>query len=162
VNDLFRELGPLVLASRLRRLSDRLYRDISRLYRELDLDMEARWFPIIYVLSDGEPASVTEIAARIGMTHPAVHQIVNAMGRAGLVDSQTDDQDQRRRLLRLTPKGDRTVRDLQPLWSRIDSEIDTLIRDSGGTLLDSVERIERSLDEKEFLERMRPGLESRN
>ena len=161
MTDLFRELGPLVLASRLRRLSDRLYRDISRLYRELDLEMEARWFPILYSLSDGVPASVTEIAARIGMTHPAVHQIVDAMGRTGLVESRTDDRDQRRRLLRLTPKGELTVRELRPLWSRIDAEMDKLISESGGTLLQSVEHIEQSLDQIEFLDRMKTKVEPR-
>ena len=155
VNDLIRELGPIALPSRLRRLSDRLHRDTSRLYRELGLDMEARWFPIIVLLAEGRPASVTEIAGRVGMTHPAVHQIVNAMALAGLVHSETDVADQRRRLLSLSAKGREVVTQLQPLWQSIRSEMSALLEEAGGELMASLAALERRLDEREFYERMR-------
>ena len=154
VNDLIRELGPIALPSRLRRLSDRLHRDTSRLYRELGLDMEARWFPILVLLAEGKPASVTEIAGRVGMTHPAVHQIVNAMALAGLVHSQTDVADQRRRLLSLSDKGHEVVAQLQPLWHGIRGEMSALLAESGGELMASLAALERRLDECEFYERM--------
>ena len=42
-----RDLGGLALGSRLKRLSDRLYRGVARIYRELDVEMEPRWFPVV-------------------------------------------------------------------------------------------------------------------
>lgn len=157
MNDLIRELGPLALSARLRRLSERLHRDTSRLYRESDLDMEARWFPIIHILADGRSASVTEIATRVGMTHPAVHQIVNAMALANLLRSETDGQDQRRRLLTLTDKGREVVHGLQPLWDRIRAQTDLLLADSGSDLMGALEAMERQLDERNFYQRVTSG-----
>jgi DNA-binding MarR family transcriptional regulator len=161
VNDWLRELGPLALPSRLRRLSDRLHRDTSRLYRELGLDMEARWFPVVALLAEGKPASVTEIAVRVGMTHPAVHQIVHAMSEAGLVHSEPDRADQRRRLLSLSAKGHAVVAQLQPLWQCIRTEMSTLLAESSGELMTSLAAFEQQLERREFYERVAEGSKPR-
>ena len=44
--DIIAELGELAFASRLKRLSDRLMRDVSRIYQQMDVDFEARWFSV--------------------------------------------------------------------------------------------------------------------
>ncbi|HPC11967.1 MAG TPA: GNAT family N-acetyltransferase, partial [candidate division Zixibacteria bacterium] len=50
--DVIEQLGSLALATRLRRLADRLQRDVSQVYRELNVEFEARWFAVVYYLKD--------------------------------------------------------------------------------------------------------------
>ena len=119
--DLLKQLGPLVLASRLKRLSDRLYRDISRLYFQLDINFNANWFPVLYALQHTSPLTVTQIARYLSLSHPAVNQILGKMASEDLVVSKKDSQDERRRLLRLSTKGQQIAQKLQPIWSDIAS-----------------------------------------
>ena len=93
--DLIRELGPLAFASRLKRISEHLMRDVSRIYQEQDVGFQARWFPVLYLLGQKTSMSVTEVAHALGMTHPAVNQIAGAMSGAGLLSSSRDSSDER-------------------------------------------------------------------
>ena len=158
MKDLIRELGPLALASRLKRISDRLYRDVSQLYSELDVEMEARWFPLLHLLANHEALAVTDIAARVGMTHPAVHQIASSMSDAGLLESNSDKQDLRRRLLNLSPKGERIATALLPVWASIHDEVDALLVEFDAEFLTKLDRLEACLDNSELYDRVKPKL----
>ncbi len=117
--DLITDLGELALASRLKRLSERLLRDVSRVYRELDAPFEARWFPLLRALLAESPQAVTQLARALGLTHPAVNQLAGEMARAGLVLTARDRRDERRRLLRLSKKGRDVAARLAPVWKEI-------------------------------------------
>ena len=117
--DLITDLGELALASRLKRLSERLLRDVSRVYRELDAPFEARWFPLLRALLEESPQAVTQVARVLGLTHPAVNQLAGEMARAGLVLTARDRHDERRRLLRLSKKGRDVAAHLAPVWEEI-------------------------------------------
>ncbi len=152
--NVIRQLGALALASRLRRLGERLQRDASRIYREQRLEFEARWFPVAYLLSREPPMSVTAVADALGMTHPAVNQIATQMVRRGLLISRKDKDDERRRLLSLAPKGRQVVGELQPLWDAVEECTRRLIREAGGDLLSGIAAIEKSLDRREMYDRI--------
>jgi len=49
--DLIRQLGVLAFGSRLRRLNERLSKDVSRIYRDQGIGFEVRWFPVFYLLT---------------------------------------------------------------------------------------------------------------
>lgn len=158
MSDLLRELGPLALASRLKRLSDRLYRDMSRVYGDQDFEMEARWFPVLFLLSKGGQAAVTQIGERVKMTHPAIHQIASAMSDADLLVSEVDGDDQRKRLLSLSPKGMELAHQLEDIWNATRDELQMLQASSEEGLLANLDDIEQKLDREEFYERMRRNL----
>ena len=117
--DLLADLGELALASRLRRLSDRLLRDVSRLYGDLDVPFEARWFPLLQALRRQSPQTVTGLARALGLTHPAVTALAREMARHGLVASRQDQRDARRRLVRLAAGGRAVIARLDPVWEEI-------------------------------------------
>lgn len=144
----------------MKRLSDRLYRDMSRIYDELDVHMEARWFPVLFLLSKGGQAAVTHIGERVKMTHPAIHQIASAMSEAGLLVSEVDGDDQRKRLLSLSPKGMDVAHRLESVWDATRDELEVLQRSEDRGLLDSLNCFEQRLDGEEFYERMMRRLES--
>ncbi len=159
--DWIEELGELALASRLRRLSERLARDASRIYADQSLDFEARWFPILSLLG-GRPAdSITSIAEALRLTHPAVNQLAGEMETRGLIRSVKDKQDDRKRLLELTPDGEKVREALQPIWEDIRAATREMISRSGSDLLTSLRETENALDRKNMYERVRGRINAR-
>jgi ribosomal protein S18 acetylase RimI-like enzyme len=153
--DFIEELGTLAFASRLRRLSERLLRDVSLTYRAENLNFEARWFPVFYLLWRRSPLAVTAIAQRLHLTHPAVNQVAGAMAKAGLLISARDSRDDRRRLLSLSPAGKSLAHQLQPIWQDIQDATAELVNASGIDLLGAIAQVEKSLDKTNMSERVR-------
>jgi DNA-binding MarR family transcriptional regulator/N-acetylglutamate synthase-like GNAT family acetyltransferase len=159
--DLIKQLGLLALASRLKRLSDRLMKDGSRIYREQRLNFEPRWFTVFYLLSRKSPMAVTEIAHELRLTHPAINQVASAMEKAGLLVSEKDKLDERKRLLSLSPSGKALVSKLKPIWNDFKLSTGELLAESGGDLLEVLDRIENSLDDIEMYDRIKTQIKKR-
>jgi DNA-binding MarR family transcriptional regulator/N-acetylglutamate synthase-like GNAT family acetyltransferase len=159
--DLIKQLGLLAVASRLKRLSDRLMKDGSRIYREQRLDFQPRWFTVFYLLSQKSPLAVTEIARELRVSHPAVNQVANAMEKAGLMVSQKDKADERKRLLSLSPSGKALVTKLKPVWNDFKLSAGELLEESGVDLLEALDRIENSLDDTEMYDRIQTQIKKR-
>ena len=156
--DLMQQLGALALASRLKRLADRLMRDVSRIYADLHVEFQARWFPVVYYLKDRNEVPVTTVAADLGLTHPAVNQVAAVLTRKGLLISTRDRNDERRRLLSLSEKGRRTVAALEPVWREIAAANEGFIAGTGVDLLATLQKLERELDEIDMYSRVRSRL----
>lgn len=160
--DLIRELGPMALGSRLKRLTVRMNKDVSRVYHELGFEFEARWFPVAYLLGRLGPLSITEIASALNYTHTAIKKFANEMARKRLLETVRDKTDRRRRILRLTRKGRRVMDQLAPVWREIHAAARELVDASEPNLLEAIGSLERQLDRKEVYarirERMRPRL----
>lgn len=152
--DMIRQLGPLALASRFRRLTEWLYKDGARIYREQSVDFEPRWFPLFYLLKKSGSVSVTAAARALGFSHPAINQIAGEMARKGFLESIRDKKDERRRLLRLTRKGKAALSSLEPVWADIEAAASELLREAGGDLLAAVGRLEDALNETGMYERV--------
>lgn len=159
--DLIKELGPLAFASRLKRLSEKLQKDVSKIYKEQSIEFEARWFPVLFALKRKKCLSVTAVANTLGLTHPAINQVAGVMIRRGLLSSSKDTEDERRRLLCLTPKGKETIKILEPIWDEITSATKELLETAGGDFLDYVEVIEKELEYESIYNRVKRGLKKR-
>ena len=110
--DLFDNLEELALASRLKRLSDRLMADMADIYREANADFKPRWFTVFMAVDRGENPTITEIARLLGISHTAVNKIVTDLTEAGLVTKKKDTVDERVFRVELTRKGRDTRREL--------------------------------------------------
>jgi len=152
--DMINELGELAFASRLKRLSERLLKDVSRIYSDLNVDFEARWFSIFHTLARHAPMPVTALAHAVGLTHTAVNQVAAEMTEKKLVLSAKDRSDERRRLLRLSKKGRAVAAALEPAWREIRESTRELIAASGRDVLQGIGRIEELLDERDMYERV--------
>ena len=75
--DILAELGELALASRMKRLSEALMKDAAGLYADLGVDFHPRWFPIFHALGRRSPLAIGEMAQGLGLTHPAISQVVD-------------------------------------------------------------------------------------
>ena len=152
--DLIKHLGYLAFASRLKRLSDRLQRDVSRVYKSQSLDFEARWFTVLYILKEQPSITITGAASALGLTHPAINQVAADMTKHGLISSIKDSHDERRRLLRLTKKGRQLISLLEPIWVEIRRANRELAADAGVDLLSALDHVEASLDKESMYDRV--------
>lgn len=152
--DIIQQLGGLSLASRLRRLSEGLMNDVSRIYDEHKVDFQARWFPVMYLLSMKSPQSVTDAARQLKLSHPAINQISNQMAKAGLLESYQDDADKRKRLLQLSSDGKKTVKKLKPLWEII-RQCNEVLLQSAPEFMISLDKVENALAEKSMYQRVK-------
>ena len=76
--EFYNKTGKMALGSRLRRLSEMLTEQAKHVYELYDIDMQPKWLPVFYVLSEGQEKSITQIAQEIGHSHPSVSIIVKA------------------------------------------------------------------------------------
>ncbi|MFH2049528.1 MAG: bifunctional helix-turn-helix transcriptional regulator/GNAT family N-acetyltransferase [bacterium] len=159
--DLIKQLGPLAFASRLKRLGEKLQKDVSKIYKDQSIEFEARWFPVLYALKSKKCMSVTAMAKTLGLTHPAINQVAGIMTRRGLLESIKDKDDDRRRLLSLTQKGKETIKILEPIWTEIASATMEVIDRAGADFLENIELIENQLENESIYERINQGLKRR-
>ena len=152
--DLIKQLGPLAFASRLKRLSEQLMRDVSRVYDNLDFDFNARWFPVGYLLLQNKEMPVTVIAERLGFTHPAINQIAGQMAKKGLLLSRKDKNDERKRLLYLSPNGLATMKKLDTVWKAIDNSTREILNTADSHFLANLTLIEQQLTKKNMYTRV--------
>lgn len=152
--DFIADLKELALATRLKRLSERLMKDVSQVYGDLGIDFKANWFSIVYALGQDSPMAVTELANMLGLSHPAVNQIAAQLISRGLVRQAKDSSDERRRLLYLSPAGQRLIRELKPVWVEIRRANRGLLRQTGVDFLGDLARLEAALEEDSMANRV--------
>ena len=161
MRDYVTEKGAAAFGTRLRRISERLDRDVRELYRLHGHDFEPSWFPVFVALAEEGPMSVGDLAERMRISHAAVSQIRGKLTRARLVVARADVADHRRQLLQLTARGRALAERLAPLWAAIARTTDAICRAHAPRLLQELDALETALDESSLLERVAPKRRAR-
>jgi len=152
--DFTRQLGPSALGARLRRLSERIDEDAGRIYADLGVVFEQRWWGVMEQLFDHGPAAVGELAAVLGISHPSVSQTRRSLEAAGLVEAQADPHDGRSRRLVLSPAGRELYRQLSPLWAAMDV-VAVELDEEAGDVISALEKLDRALDRRSLYDRLK-------
>ena len=154
MTDYSRSFGGAALGARLRRASERIDRDGTRVYAAQGIQFEQRWYGILRQLVEHDgPMAVGEIAAILRITHASVSEASRSMDRAGLIASDISPDDGRRRLLRLTPKGQALAAELAPLWDAFNSAALELNAEAGD-LVDLLDRLDDAMDRQSMFDRI--------
>jgi DNA-binding MarR family transcriptional regulator len=151
--DYTRSQGAAALGGRLRRLSERIDRDAARVYAELGVPFEQRWFGVVNLLAVNGPMSVGELAESLGISHVSVSQTRDSLARAGLISGRRDPQDARRRTLHLTRKGIALVERLTPVWAALAAAAIEL-EGEAGEVLSALDRLDAVLQRRSLYERV--------
>ena len=146
MKDVIRQRGSAAFGTRLRRLSERLDRQVEALYHAHGLDFEPRWFPVFALLDERGPLSVGELAALIGITHAAVSQVRRELIRQRLVRVRPDRADRRRQIVELTDKGKALCRQLKPVWRAVAAATDALWAETAPEFLEQLDRVEAAIE----------------
>jgi DNA-binding MarR family transcriptional regulator len=152
--DMMREFGAVAFASRLRRLSDRLKSEATKIYRANGIEFSDSWFLVALVLSHKEGISVSEAAEALGYSHAAISQMSTTMERKGLLAGSPDERDRRRTLLHLTEEGRSTIEALRPIWDAVGECTNDLIASTGDDFLLAIAEIEEQLDQRSLFSRV--------
>jgi DNA-binding MarR family transcriptional regulator/predicted GNAT family N-acyltransferase len=137
--------GELALGSRFKAISESLYAVANDAYRASGVDIDAHWFPVLRYLHVKGPATVTEIAAAIGQTHPAVSQLAAKLRTKGWLTRRTDKADARRGMLELSADAERKLDRLGPVWCAIRRGARAAALRGRGTLIDALAGFERDI-----------------
>ncbi|MBX9747412.1 MAG: MarR family transcriptional regulator [Hyphomonadaceae bacterium] len=149
--------GPAAIGARLRRLSDRIDREAERIYAEMGVEFEQRWFGVLNQLTLRGSRSVGDIAAELGVTHAAVSQVRGALERRGLVGVRADPSDGRRTLLVMTPAGRRLAERLRPVWVALEAASCELDEEAEGVVA-TLDKLEQAINRKGLAARVRGAL----
>lgn len=157
--DYHRSLGGAAIGARLRRLSERVDRDATRVYAELGVAFEQRWMGVLDQLSRRDGLSVKELAETLGISHPSVSQTRASLLAAGLIEDQPDPTDGRRRTLQLTSAGRALVAGLRPVWDALEQASRDL-DDEAQNAVAALDRLEVALDRRSLFDRVKDGREA--
>ncbi|MGX5174600.1 bifunctional helix-turn-helix transcriptional regulator/GNAT family N-acetyltransferase [Aliikangiella sp. IMCC44653] len=147
-------MGLLALGSRLKRASDLLFKQCDELYQAKGIQLHSRHFPMLQLLASQEMLSVTQLAALLSQTHPAISQISKKLEQQGWIYHDSDSEDERKRLLALTPKGFELVDKLTPIWENLDTVLKRILSSSGYGILENIQLIEREMGKFSIRERV--------
>lgn len=156
--DFMAEMAELAMASRLRRLSDLYWQGVTATYRRSGVDFDVRWATIFVLIARQGPVAVMEIADRLGITHPAVIQVINELEKHGLIASAKSEEDGRKRLLTLSETGQAMLPQLQPLWDAFIAVNREMLAKQTHNLLLSLQEMEKQLTERTFFDRVQDQL----
>ena len=143
--DYIRQLGPVVLDHRFRRLTETLLRAAEEIYEAKGLPFRPRWASTYTLLHDEGPLAVGQIAERLRLTHPGVIGITDEMAAADIVFALPDPTDARRRLLELTDRGRGMSRELFTLWKKLGDAQRKRFAAAGCDIMKILEDVEDSL-----------------
>ena len=156
----YQQLGFLVFGSRLRRLSETFLSDVNSIYKTHKIPFEASWFPVFYILSQQGEVSIRQISNQLGITHSAASQMVSSLQEKGYIKSTVSKKDARHKVVAFTPKGQKLLQKIQPVWQALQTAMNEL---GGGEaesreMLAALTKIEERMQEKTLFERIENNL----
>src|SRR5688500_8626714 len=150
--DYIRQLGPAVLDHRFRRMMEALLRTAQDVYDARGLEFRSRWASTFQLLHAGSPLAVGEIATRLRLTRPGVIGITNEMISAGIVRAVRDEDDARRRMIALSPKGRRMAPELFRVWKELGSAQRDRFLAAGCDILPILDKVDDGLERRSLAE----------
>lgn len=146
--DLIKELGEVAIGSRLKRISDRINQEISKIFRSQNINIEPSWLPLLLYLEKTESVSIKETAQVLNFTHPAVIHLLKQMEKRNLISTFTDNSDKRKRLIELNEEGRKLLVSAEPLLDEIKITVNELINSSGYDFIHILDILEKTMSMK--------------
>ncbi|MGA7722494.1 MAG: helix-turn-helix domain-containing GNAT family N-acetyltransferase [Ignavibacteriaceae bacterium] len=132
------------LPDRLKRLGQNLINDISFVYKKMDIDFAPKWFSICQYLNSSGNSPINEISSAVGLTHPAIVQLVNEMEDKKIVETIRDKADKRKRMVSLSGNGREIFNTILPLYNDIEETIKDLGKSAGYDIVHFIDSFEQT------------------
>lgn len=146
------------MACRIRRLSERLDRDLRDIYQANGVYFDPAWFPVVAALNDHGPLSLIELGDATGLGAASISALRGRLVSEGVVEPGQDPRDLRRQRLSLTPKGRALVLELEALWCAIGKASQALCAETAPALLSELEVLEQALHRRRLPARVKAHL----
>lgn len=152
--NIYDKTGKMALGSRLRRLGEMFAEQSAQVYPLYGIEMQPKWFPVYYALSDGEEKSITQIAIEIGHSHPSVSTIVKEMMKIGIVTASSAKGDGRKNYVKLSPKGLSINGPIRAQFADVNAAIESAFAETQYNIWKAIEEWEFLLEQKSLLKRV--------
>ena len=153
--DFYTQIGKVALGSRLRRLSEHMAEEAFQVYKMNEINLQPKWFPVFYVLSQGQKKTISVIAAEIGHSQPSVSKIVREMARKGIVVENKDAADKRKNVVSLTEQGKQLTRKIEAQYKDVNLAIEAALAETNADLWKAMEEWEYILTQKSLFKRIK-------
>ncbi len=157
MTDFTRKYGAGAIGGRLRRLSESVDEDARRIYAELGLKFEQRWLGVMEQIAEHGPQSVSDLARALGISHPSVSETRRSLEGAGLIESKSDPDDARSRVLALSKHGRELYLRLSPLWALLNQTAIELNKEAGDVMA-SLDRLDEALERQSLYDRIKMNM----
>lgn len=154
MSDIVKQLGELALATRLKRLSERLMHDVGQIYHEQGFDFDPRWFALLQLIKKRHSIPVVDASQVLRISHPAVVQLANQLEKRKIIATSKDKEDGRKRNLVLTDKGKELLNSLAPILKNIEEANRDYLESTGYDVLSIIEKLEKALEKQSMYERV--------
>jgi DNA-binding MarR family transcriptional regulator len=151
--DYSKRMGGAALGARLRRVSEAIDKDATRIYATMGITFEQRWFGVLNQLALNSAMTVSELADALRITRASVSQTRQSLEDAGLITSKDHPSDARQRHLALTAKGRRLVNRLALLWHAMD-EAAREVDEEAGHVVAILDQLDEALTKKSMFDRI--------
>ncbi|MCZ4281552.1 bifunctional helix-turn-helix transcriptional regulator/GNAT family N-acetyltransferase [Kiloniella laminariae] len=157
--DIMASFGSISLGSRLKRLSDQLFQEVTSIYGQAGVSLQPSYFPLFYLLFRQGTISVTDASEALCVSHPAVSKMAQKMIREGWIIKTPDPEDERTQKLSFTEQSKNLLPKLKPIWKELSKAVDELQEGiKAATLTEHILAIEQRLQEtslsQQVLERL--------
>lgn len=144
--DILADVGYLGLASRLKRLADRLQAEAVSVFDARAYPIQTTHFPLIAALEAHGPLSVSAAVEATGVSQPAITRIHNALQEMGLTATRPVAGDNRRKEICLTPSGEALVAEMRAsFWPAVREAAEQLCLYPDHDLLAEIRLVESRL-----------------
>ncbi len=152
----------LFFGIRLKKTGEMLSSQISEILFDEKIEFEPRGIYLLIILKEKEQASIKEIAAILGMTHPAIVQIVNSLNNIGMITQSKSADDKRITLIKLTEKGKEELNRINPVLTEIESAVESIINEIDVNLKYSLSKLSEAVKNKMLTMKVNEGLKQKS
>lgn len=152
-------MGYIALATRLKRISDKMSHSTRLMYKQIDMDIEPNWYLVLILVKEKPNISVMEIAKSMGFTHQSVNTITSKMMKKGFLKISKDTKDKRKTVFNITSKSIDALPQIEKIWG-IGKKVVYELLDEDITILKHLDTLESNLNKTSFGQRIIDKLDS--
>lgn len=157
--DLVKEMGYIALATRLKRISDKMTHSTRLMYKNLNIDIEPNWYLVLIIIKKQPKSSIMNIAEQLGFTHQSVINITNKMIKRNYLIAFKDDNDKRKTIFELTEKATKTLPKVEEIWNYGKEAIYELL-DGDISIIEHLDVLELNLVKSSFGDRIKTKIDN--
>jgi len=152
----------LFFGIRLKKTGEMLSSQLTQILSDKKIKFEPRGIYLLIILKEKEQASIKEIAAILGMTHPAIVQMVNSLNNIGMITQSKSVDDKRITLIKLTEKGKEELDRIKPTLTEIENVVESIINEIDVNLKYSLSKLSEVVKSKLVILKVNEGLRQKS
>ncbi len=132
----------LLVGARFKKIGESLNSQIRKICKKYNIDIETRWIPLLSILYEKDGINVQYLAAKLGISHPAVVQLTNQLLKNDLIETKKLDADKRFTIINITKNGIEKFESVKQMLDDIDSVINLLLKQTNYDVYDILSKME--------------------